>query len=139
MNWPPERRDGTVILQMPNVLIATNREDLKHRVLELTRQGERRFVFDFAATGYIDSSGLGVLVSLTKAVRRYGGELWLTNLNEDLRTLLALTKLDSVLPVLGDADDEDGSADRTAPMFPVPPPPRQGEDFRSEASDSWAE
>ena len=140
MSWTPERRDGTVVLRIPNVLIATNPEELKHHVLELTRQGERRFVLDFAETGYIDSSGLGVLVSLTKAVRRYGGELWLTNLNEDLRTLLALTKLDSVLPILGDADDEDGGAGRTAPIFPVPPPQLHGEEFESSASpDSWRE
>src|SRR6185437_4888689 len=101
MSWTPDRPEGTIVLRIPNVLIATNREELKHRVLELTRQGERRFVLDFVETGYIDSSGLGLLVSLTKAVRRFGGELWLANLNEDLRTLLALTKLDSVLPILG--------------------------------------
>jgi anti-anti-sigma factor len=139
MSWTPERRDGTVTLQMPNVLIATNREDLKHRVLELTRQGQRRFVFDFAETRYIDSSGLGVLVSLTKAVRRYGGELWLTNLNEDLRTLLAATKLDSILPILGDADNGDGSAGCTSPIFPVSPPPLHGEEFGSGGLDRWPE
>lgn len=139
MSWRPERHDDTIVLRIPNVLIATNRDELKYRVLELTRQGERRFVLDFVDTRYIDSSGLGVLVSLSKAIRRYGGELWLTNLNEDLRTLLALTKLDSVLPILGDADDEGGSAGRAAPIFPVPPPLLHGEEFGSPSAESWPE
>ena len=138
MSWTHERRDDTVVLRIPNVLIATNRDELKHRVLELTRQGERRFILDFVETSYIDSSGLGVLVSLTKAIRRFGAELWLANLNEDLRTLLELTKLDSVLPLLGDADDGDGSASRPAPIFPVPPPPLHGSEFELPGPpDSW--
>ena len=58
--------------------------------------GDQKFVIDFANTGYIDSSGLGVLVSLSKKIREQGGELRLSSLNEDLRTLFELTKLDSL-------------------------------------------
>ena len=66
--------------------------------------GERKFVIDFANTGYIDSSGLGVLVSLSKKIREQGGELRLSSLNEDLRTLFELTKLDTLFRI---ADDKD--------------------------------
>ena len=50
-------------------------------------------MIDFSNTGYIDSSGLGVLVSLSKKIREQGGELRLSSMNEDLRTLFELTKL----------------------------------------------
>jgi anti-sigma B factor antagonist len=56
-------------------------------------------VIDFAQTGYIDSSGLGVLVSLSKKIREQGGELRLSSLNEDLRTLFELTKLDTLFRI----------------------------------------
>ncbi len=56
-------------------------------------------MIDFANTGYIDSSGLGVLVSLSKKIREQGGELRLAALNEDLRTLFELTKLDTLFKI----------------------------------------
>ena len=61
-------------------------------MLDEIERGERKFLVDFSQTGYIDSSGLGVLVSLSKKIREHGGELRLTNLNEDLKTLFELTK-----------------------------------------------
>ena len=47
----------------------------------------------------IDSSGLGVLVSLSKKIREQGGELRLANLNDDLKTLFELTKLDTLFQI----------------------------------------
>ena len=49
-------------------------------------------------------SGRGVLVSLSKKIREQGGELRLSSLNEDLRTLFELTKLDTLFRI---ADDKD--------------------------------
>jgi anti-sigma B factor antagonist len=68
-------------------------------VLDELESGERKFLIDFANTGYIDSSGLGVLVSLSKKIREQSGELRLANLNEDLRTLFELTKLDTLFNI----------------------------------------
>ena len=56
-------------------------------LLDELERGEKKFLIDFAQTGYIDSSGLGVLVSLSKKIREQGGELRLANLNDDLKTL----------------------------------------------------
>jgi anti-sigma B factor antagonist len=80
-------------------LIVGNRQELKQRILEELEGGARKFLVDFAGTGYIDSSGLGVLVSLSKKVRELGGELRLSSLNEDLRTLFELTKLDTLFRI----------------------------------------
>lgn len=80
-------------------LIVGNRQELKQKVLDELESGERKFLIDFANTGYIDSSGLGVLVSLSKKIREQSGELRLANLNEDLRTLFELTKLDTLFNI----------------------------------------
>jgi anti-sigma B factor antagonist len=56
-------------------------------------------VIDCTQTGYIDSSGLGALVSLSKKVREQGGELRIAGLNEDLRALFELTKLDTLFHI----------------------------------------
>jgi anti-sigma B factor antagonist len=62
-------------------------------------------VIDFSKTGYIDSSGLGVLVSLSKKIREQGGELRLAGLNADLQTLFELTKLDTLFAITGTAEE----------------------------------
>ena len=90
---------GVVVVGVDGQLIVGNRQELKQRVLDALEGGGRRFVVDFTKTGYIDSSGLGVLVSLSKKIRDEGGELRLAGLNEDLRTLFELTKLDTLFAI----------------------------------------
>ena len=63
------------------------------------------FLVDFSQTGYIDSSGLGVLVSLSKKIREAGGALRLANLNDDLKTLFELTKLDTLFQIASNRDE----------------------------------
>ena len=93
-------QNGEVTLvEVEGQLIVGNRQELKQRVLEELEKGVRKFLIDFSSTGYIDSSGLGVLVSLSKKIREQGGELRLANLNEDLRTLFELTKLDTLFHI----------------------------------------
>jgi anti-anti-sigma factor len=93
-------QDGDVTLvEVEGQLIVGNRQELKQQVLEQLEDGDRKFVIDFANTGYIDSSGLGVLVSLSKKIREQGGELRLSSLNEDLWTLFELTKLDTLFRI----------------------------------------
>ncbi|MFN9576361.1 MAG: STAS domain-containing protein [Gemmatimonadota bacterium] len=87
------------IVDVDGQLIVGNRQELKQRVLDELDKGERKFLVDFEKTGYIDSSGLGVLVSLSKKIREQGGALRLANLNDDLRTLFELTKLDTLFDI----------------------------------------
>lgn len=99
MSFEISKQDDVTIIEVAGQLIVGNRQALKDRVIEELDDGARKFLVDFEETGYIDSSGLGVLVSLSKKIREKGGELRLANLNEDLRTLFELTKLDTLFQV----------------------------------------
>src|SRR5690349_24855809 len=77
---------GVVVVGVDGQLIVGNRQELKQKVLDALEGGGAKFVIDFTKTGYIDSSGLGVLVSLSKKIREQGGDLRLCGLNEDLRS-----------------------------------------------------
>src|ERR671918_840595 len=94
-----KQRQGVVIVGVDGQLIVGNRQDLKQKILDALDGGARKFVIDFSKTGYIDSSGLGVLVSLSKKIREQGGELRLAGLNDDLQTLFELTKLDTLFAI----------------------------------------
>ncbi len=88
-----------VVIEVDGQLIVGNRQELKQKVLDEAEAGARKVLVDFAKAGYIDSSGLGVLVSLAKRMRELGGDLRLANLNDDLQTLFELTKLDSLFQI----------------------------------------
>jgi anti-sigma B factor antagonist len=90
---------GVVVVEVDGQLIVGNRQELKQKVLDALEAGDRKFLIDFTRTGYIDSSGLGVLVSLSKKIRDEGGDLRLAGLNEDLKTLFELTKLDTLFAI----------------------------------------
>jgi anti-sigma B factor antagonist len=90
---------GVLVVQVDGQLIVGNRHELKDLIQSALDQGERRLLIDFSRTGYIDSSGLGALVSISKRAREAGGELRLSGLNDDLRSLFELTKLDTLFAI----------------------------------------
>src|SRR4030095_390712 len=91
------KNGGRVVAGIAGQLIVTNRHELKQEILDELEMGETKFLLDLSDTGYIDSSGLGLLVSLSEWIRERGGELRLANLNDDLRNVFALTKFDTTL------------------------------------------
>jgi anti-sigma B factor antagonist len=105
MTFDVQKQDDVTLIEVEGQLIVGNRQELKQKVLEELEGGARKFLIDFSNTGYIDSSGLGVLVSLSKKIREQGGELRLAGLNEDLRTLFELTKLDTLFHIADDRAD----------------------------------
>ncbi|MCI0433400.1 MAG: STAS domain-containing protein [Gemmatimonadetes bacterium] len=105
MSFEVQKNGDVTVIDVKGQLIVGNRQELKQTVLDELERGARRFLIDFAGTGYIDSSGLGVLVSLSKKIREQGGELRLASLNDDLRTLFELTKLDTLFHIANNRED----------------------------------
>jgi anti-sigma B factor antagonist len=98
------RESGDVtVVTIEGQLIVANRQELKQVIQDALDTGARKFVLDFGPTAYIDSSGLGALVSINRKVREEGGELRLAGLNEDLRSLFELTKLDTLFLIADSA------------------------------------
>lgn len=96
MSFKISNQDGITLVEVDGELTVGNREHFKQVVLERVAEGERKFLMDFGESSYIDSTGLGALVSLSRKIREAGGQMRLTGLNEDLRTLFELTRLDTV-------------------------------------------
>ena len=90
---------GVTVVEVDGQLIVGNRHELKDMIQAALDRGERKLLVDFSRTGYIDSSGLGALVSISKRIREASGELRLAGLNDDLRSLFELTKLDTLFTI----------------------------------------
>ena len=68
---------------------------LKNHLLDdLKDAPEDNYVLNLAGVSYLDSSGLGMLVYLKKEIGRHGGSFSLTNLNDQVRNVFRLTKLE---------------------------------------------
>ena len=117
------RRGDVVLLDVGEQLVIRGRQDLRDAVVQQLEKGEKKFVIDFSRTGYIDSAGLGVLIAISKQVNAQGGELVLSNLNEDLRSLMQLTKLDTLFGII-EPPAAEGSG---TPGAPVTLHPKGGE------------
>jgi anti-sigma B factor antagonist len=96
--------NGILVVHVEGQLVITNRAELKDLVQERLATGDRRFVLDFTGTPYIDSSGLGALVTIAKRVREEGGDIRLAGLNDDLRQMFELTKLDTLFSISATPD-----------------------------------
>ena len=69
---------------------------------DLMGKGNKKILLNLVEVDYIDSSGIGVLVSSLSTVRSQGGELKLVNLSKRIRDLLQITKLYSLFDVKDD-------------------------------------
>ena len=79
---------------------------LRDTIKDLLGKGHKKILLNLADVSYIDSSGIGELVSAFTSVQRQGGELKLLNLTKKVHDLLQITKLYTVFDV---KDDEPGA------------------------------
>jgi anti-sigma B factor antagonist len=96
-----ERQVGDVtILDMDGkITIGEGSVALRTAIRRLLEEGKKNILLNLAKVGYIDSSGIGELVSSYTAINKEGGELKLLNLTQKLQDLLTITKLLTVFDV----------------------------------------
>jgi anti-sigma B factor antagonist len=75
---------------------------LRDTIRDLVSQGHKQILLNLAEVTYIDSSGIGELVSAFTTVRNQGGDLKLLNLTKKVHDLLQITKLYTVFDIRED-------------------------------------
>ena len=96
-----ERQAGDItILDMDGkVTIGEGSVALRNTIRRLLGEGKKKILLNLGNVGYIDSSGIGELVSSFTAVNKEDGSLKLLNLTQKIQDLLAITKLLTVFDV----------------------------------------
>lgn len=96
--------DGITIVDLSGrITLGEGSVVLRDTVKELSNQGQKKILLNLGDVTYIDSSGIGELVSAYTSVRNAGGELKLLNLTKKVHDLLQITKLYTVFDI---SDDE---------------------------------
>lgn len=95
--------DGVSILDCSGrITLGEGSITLRDTVRDLLGKGQKKILLNLGDVSYIDSSGIGELVSAFTTVRNQGGELKLLNLTKKVHDLLQITKLYTVFDVKDD-------------------------------------
>ncbi len=92
--------DGVTIVDMSGrITLGEGSSTLRETVRDLISKGQKKILLNLGDVSYIDSSGIGELVSSFTSVSNQGGELKLLNLQKKVHDLLQITKLYTVFEV----------------------------------------
>ena len=95
--------EGVAILDLSGrIKLGEGSSLLREIVKDLLSKGQKNILLNLGDISYIDSSGIGELVSAFTSVRNQGGELKLLHLTKKVHDLLQITKLYTVFDVKDD-------------------------------------
>jgi len=112
LNCAIRQKDDVTILDLSGLLTLGDHEGtgvetgvlLRNKVRELAEAGQKKILLNLAAIRFVDSSGAGQLVGAFTSARTRGAELKLLSPTSQVKTLLKITKLDSLLDILDDEE-----------------------------------
>ena len=94
LNIKERQADSVTVLDMQGrITIGEGSVALRNAIRKLLEEGKKNILLNLAGVSYVDSSGIGELVSSFTSVNKEGGKLKLLNLTQKIQDLLAITKL----------------------------------------------
>jgi anti-sigma B factor antagonist len=101
MNFSHEIRNNKLILQLSGDLIG---EDSGSNVINVVSNALQdkiaACIIDISGLRYINSSGIGVLITILTKFRNKGGEVYLMKPSENVQKLLVITKLNAIFQII---------------------------------------
>src|ERR1044072_6994404 len=85
--------DVTILDLSGKITIGEGSVELREAVKDLLGKGEKKILLNLGDVSYVDSSGIGELVSSYTTTNNQGGQLKLLNLTKKIQDLLMITKL----------------------------------------------
>jgi anti-sigma B factor antagonist len=104
------RRADTAVALLPEQVDFDNASVVRAQCENLVRQGCRRLVLDASEVRHLDSSGIGMIVSLSHVLSGLDGTLRLAALDDHHRQVWRILGLDDLLPLSPTVDDALGPA-----------------------------
>ena len=114
MTVTADELDGWALLRVSGEVDIASAPRLRETLIGVIAGGQPRVVLDLDGVDFLDSTGLGVIVSALKRTRTHGGDLRIVSTRPSVRQLFELTGLDLAMPVVGSAAE----AVRSGPEAP---------------------
>lgn len=94
-------KDVVVVQPEESRLDALIAQDFKERLSTLIRDGHKKILLDLASVEFIDSSGLGAMVTVLKKIGHLG-EMRLCSISTPVQSLLETTRMNKVFKIFAD-------------------------------------
>ena len=98
-------KDFNVLTILEERVDAHNSGELKTYLLQLIENGENRIIIQLGNVRFIDSSGLGALLSGNKNIALKAGRLILSNIQKQVLSMFELTRLNRIFEIYKDVED----------------------------------
>lgn len=96
---------GTALIEVEGDIDLFQSRALREAIADLIAAGKSRLIIDLAGVAYIDSSGLGVLISARTQLKKAGGDLKISRITDSVRNVVTLTRLNQLLDFYDDIDE----------------------------------
>jgi anti-sigma B factor antagonist len=101
MKYNHERKNGILIIKLEGDLIGENDgTGILSLAADAIQQNVLKCVIDISELRYINSSGIGVLITILTKFRNKGGEVYLLKPSENVQKLLVITKLNAIFHII---------------------------------------
>lgn len=107
---------ATVVEIKGKFLGSVDGQEFKQKLDDLKKAGKTNIIVDLGKTDFMDSSGIGALISGLTSLRKAGGDVRLANMEKRIKNLFLITRL------LGSVFDDYESVDSAAESFRTNPP-----------------
>lgn len=95
--------DGVTVVELSGkIILGEESSALREKIKELLAQGQTKILLNLARISFIDSAGVGTLVSAYTSARSQGGQVKLSSLTKKFRETLQVTRLLTVFEVFDD-------------------------------------
>jgi anti-anti-sigma factor len=99
-----DRSGGVATLRIAGDVTSASEVELMAAYTEAVEGGARAIILDFRGLEYMNSGGIGLLVTLLVRAQRGGVRLLASGLSDHYREILALTRLDEAIEIHSDED-----------------------------------
>lgn len=106
MTYTNEKKGQVLIVRLSGDLIGEDEGlDLMGFINDAINEGFIKCAIDISELRYINSSGIGVLITVLTKFRNKGGELYLINPSESVSKLLIITKLNAIFNIVNEEEE----------------------------------
>lgn len=106
MEFDIKKKDGvTIVKPLVKSIEAANNCDFKSKLIELVDQGDVLMILNLSQVEFMDSSGLGNLISILKLLAHHQGNIALCALQEPIKKILSLTRLNQVFAIFPNEEE----------------------------------
>ena len=105
MSFTSYEKNGVLVVKIDEErLDASTAPDFKKYVLDFVSEGKRKILLNLGQVDFIDSSGLGAIVTVLKRISE-DGDLCICNPTEPVKNMFKLTRMERVFKIFGSEDE----------------------------------